>query len=120
MYHPSGEKFWNFLEHLRRLYRHDEIYLIVNKYDPYRHDEILEWASKQKRLLKLYFTPPHFSWRDQVNGVLGHYRKIKDEQWLPFEEELLRRLKHELKEGKEFHAKPYEWMCPGRELLPRS
>ena len=48
---------WNFIEHIRSLYRHDEIYLIVNNYEPDRHDKILEWASKQKRSFKVYFTP---------------------------------------------------------------
>ena len=124
--HPAEEKFWNFLEHLRGLYRHDEIYLIVNNYEPEGHDKILEWASKQKRSLKFYFTPPHFSWRDQVNEVLGHFNRIKDErcrsseevQWRRSEKELLGSLRYELKEGDKFHTEPREWMCPGRELLP--
>ncbi|MGO9372838.1 MAG: helix-turn-helix domain-containing protein [Syntrophobacteraceae bacterium] len=124
--HPAEEKFWNFLEHLRGLYRHDEIYLIVNNYEPDRHDKILEWASRLKRSMRFYFTPPHFSWLDQVDEVLGHYYRIKKVKgrsaeevgWHRLEEELLRQLRHELKEGDKFHAEPREWMCPGRELLP--
>ncbi len=124
--HRAEEKFWNFLEHLRGLYRHDEIYLIVNNYEPDRHDKILEWASRLKRSMRFYFTPPHFSWLDQVDEVLGHYYRIKKVKgrsaeevgWHRLEEELLRQLRHELKEGDKFHAEPREWMCPGRELLP--
>ncbi len=126
--HPAEEKFWNFLEHLRGLYRHDEIYLIVNNYEPDRHDKILEWASKQKRALKFYFTPPRFSWSDQVDEILGHCSRIKDVrcrsseevQWRRSEEELLGRLRQELTGGDKRPSEPYEWMCPGRELLPSS
>jgi SAM-dependent methyltransferase len=131
MYHPPDEKFWNFLEHLRRIYRNDEIYVIVNNYDPSRHDKILEWASEQRRLLKLYFTPPHFSWHLQLNEVINRYNLMRTiyehlpfrygfEKWGPFEEELLERLRDKLKKDDQFHAEPYEWMCPGRELLPSS
>jgi transposase len=124
--HPAEEKFWNFLEHLRGLFRHDEIYLIVNNYEPDRHDKILEWASRQKRSMKFYFTPPRFSWSDQVNEILGRCNRIKDKrsrsseevQWRRSEEELLGRLRQELTGGDKIHPEPYEWMCPGRELLP--
>jgi transposase len=118
MFHPASEEFWNFLERISRLFWHDEIHLIVNSYDSFRHDKILQWASKRKQPLNVYFTPPHFPWRIQILEVFDHHKVSNDEKWRSSEEDLLRRLLSEICDGEKIRATPYEWICPGRLLLP--
>ena len=43
-------EFLSFLKHLYRKYPHKELHVIVDKYSAHKHQKVVEWAAKQRRL----------------------------------------------------------------------
>ncbi len=58
-------EFLNFLKHLYRKYPQKELHVIVDNYSAHKHQKVVEWAAKRRRLT-LHFTPTYASWLNHV------------------------------------------------------
>jgi transposase len=114
--HTHAE-FLNFLKHLYRKYPHRDLHVIVDNYSAHKHQKVMEWASKRKRLT-LHFTPTYASWLNQIEIWFSIYTRdvIRGGIWQS-KQELVNQTMHYIKRYNETNAAPFNWTYTGKPLV---
>lgn len=109
-------EFLDFLKHLYRKFPHEELHVIVDNYSAHKHQKVMEWASRRKRL-KLYFTPTYASWLNQVEIWFSILTRdvIRGGVWRS-KQELVNQILQYIKRYNEDRAQPFSWTYTGKPL----
>lgn len=110
-------KFLGFLKHLYRKYPHKELHVIVDNYNAHKHQKVMEWASKRRRLT-LHFTPTYTSWLNQIEIWFSIYTRevIRGGVWQSKQELVSQTMQH-IKRYNETNAAPFNWTYTGKPLV---
>lgn len=110
-------EFLSFLKHLYRKYPHRELHVIVDNYSAHKHQKVMEWASKRKRLT-LHFTPTYASWLNQIEIWFSIYTRdvIRGGVWQS-KQELVNQTMQYIKRYNETNAAPFNWTYSGKPLV---
>lgn len=110
----DAENFLKFLKKLDRKYRKKKLHIILDNLSVHKHSSVKKWL-KNKRKVRLHFTPTYSSWLNQVEIWFNILSKdvLKDGAW-ESKEQLVGQLMDYIKSYNENRAKPFEWTYNGR------
>jgi len=114
--HTHAE-FLSFLKHLYRKYPGKDLHVIADNYSAHKHSEVMEWASKRRRLT-LHFTPTYASWLNQIEiwfGILTR-KVIRGGIWQS-KQELVSQIMAYIRRYNQDHAMPFKWTYTGKPLV---
>jgi transposase len=113
----THSEFLGFLKHLYRKYPHKHLHVIVDNYSAHKHQKVMEWASKRKRLT-LHFTPTYASWLNQIEIWFSIYTRdvIRGGIWQS-KQELVNQTMRYIKRYNETNAAPFNWTYTGKPLV---
>ena len=116
---PSNntENFLKFLKKLDRTYRHKTLHIIVDNLAVHKNKQVKEWL-KNKRKIKLHFTPTYSSWLNQIEIWFNMLTKdvIKGGVWTS-SNQMAQQIMEYIKTYNETRAKPFEWTYTGNPLV---
>lgn len=114
--HTHAE-FLGFLKHLYRKYPQRDLHVIVDNYSAHKHQKVMEWASKRKRLT-LHFTPTYASWLNQIEIWFSIYTRdvIRGGIWQS-KQQLVSQTMQYIKRYNETNAAPFNWTYSGKPLV---
>ena len=111
----NSVNFLSFLKKLDRTYRRKTLHIIVDNLAVHKNKEVKEWL-KNKRKIKLHFTPTYSSWLNQVEIWFNILTKdvVKGGVWQS-SEQLSAQLEY-VDTYNKTRAKPFEWTYTGKPL----
>jgi transposase len=106
----------SFLKKLDRTYRHKTLHIIVDNLSIHKNATINAWL-KNKRKIKIHYTPTYSSWLNQVEIWFNILSKdvLKGGIWQSTQQ-LSNQLIEYIKTYNETRAKPFEWTYTGNPL----
>lgn len=113
----SHVEFLSFLKHLYRTFPQKDLHVIVDNYSAHKHQKVMEWASKRRRLT-LYFTPTYASWLNQIEIWFGIFTRdvICGGVWQS-KQALVNQTMQYIKRHNETNAAPFNWTYTGKPLV---
>ena len=110
-------EFLNFLKHLYRKYPQKELHVIVDNYSAHKHQKVVKWAAKRRRLT-LHFTQTYASWLNQVEIWFSIFTRdvIRGGIWRS-KRELVNQTLQYIKRYNETNAAPFSWTYTGKPLV---
>ena len=105
----THEEFLNFLKHLYRKYPNKELHVIMDNYSAHKHQKIMEWAERRRRLT-MHFTPTHASWLNRIEIWFGILARdvVRGGVWNS-KKELVQNMMLYIKRYNEERAAPFKW-----------
>ena len=108
-----------FLCYLKRLYRKypgRELHVIMDNLSVHKHQDVLDWASKRRRLT-LHFTPTYSSWLNQVEIWFNIFSRdvLRGGVWNS-KRQLVNQIMTYIRNYNELWAKPFKWTYTGKPL----
>lgn len=108
-----------FLSYLKRIYRKfpgKELHVIVDNLSVHKHKDVMEWASKRRRLT-LHFTPTYSSWLNQVEIWFNIFARdvLKGGIWKS-KKQLVSQIMEYINNYNKLWAKPFKWTYTGKPL----
>jgi len=112
----NAANFLSFLKKLDRTYRHKTLHIIVDNLSIHKNATINAWL-KNKRKIKIHYTPTYSSWLNQVEIWFNILSKdvLKGGIWQSTQQ-LSNQLIEYIKTYNETRAKPFEWTYTGNPL----
>ena len=112
----NSVNFLSFLKKLDRTYRRKTLHIIVDNLAVHKNKEVKEWL-KNKRKIKLHFTPTYSSWLNQIEIWFNILTKdvVKGGVWQS-SEQLSAQLLEYVDTYNKTRAKPFEWTYTGKPL----
>jgi len=113
----THSEFLAFLKHLYRKFPHKDLHVIVDNYSAHKHQEVIEWVSKRKRLT-IYFTPTYASWLNQIEIWFSIFTRdvIRGGVWQS-KQQLVNQTMQYIKRYNETNAVPFNWTYTGKPLV---
>jgi transposase len=114
--HTHAE-FLSFLKYLYRKYPHQELHVIADNYSAHKHQKVVEWAAKRRRLT-LHFTPTYASWLNQIEIWFSIFTRdvIRGGIWQS-KQKLVNQTMQYIKLYNETKAVPFNWTYTGKPLV---
>lgn len=108
--------FLSFLKKLDRTYRHKTLHIIVDNLSIHKDQTIKLWL-KNKRKIKIHYTPTYSSWLNQIEIWFNILSKdvLKGGVWQSTQQ-LASQLIEYIKTYNKTRAKPFEWTYTGNPL----
>ncbi|MEN6462591.1 MAG: IS630 family transposase [Syntrophomonas sp.] len=112
----NAVNFLSFLKKLDRTYRRKTLHIIVDNLAVHKNKEVKEWL-KNKRKIKLHFTPTYSSWLNQVEIWFNILTRdvVKGGVWQS-SEQLSAQLLEYVDTYNKTRAEPFEWTYTGKPL----
>lgn len=112
----NAVNFLSFLKKLDRTYRRKTLHIIVDNLAVHKNKEVKEWR-KNRRKIKLHFTPTYSSWLNQVEIWFNILTRdvVKGGVWQS-SEQLSAQLLEYVDTYNKTRAKPFEWTYTGKPL----
>ncbi len=112
----NAENFLKFLKKLDRIYRNKTLHIIVDNLSVHKNKQVKEWL-KNKRKIKLHFTPTYASWLNQIEIWFNILSKdvLKGGIWKSTKQ-MADQIIEYIKTYNSTRAKPFEWTYTGKPL----
>ncbi|MFD1435898.1 IS630 family transposase, partial [Kroppenstedtia eburnea] len=68
------QDFLGFLQVLRRRFRSERLYIVLDNFSPHHHKKVKTWAEENN--VKLIYTPTYASWLNRIECHFGPLRKF--------------------------------------------